>query len=201
MARPTRHDAEVERVREHILDAAARAFARGGYRATTMAVIAREAGYTTPTLYSYFRGKQDIFNALRDSVMAEMEAIFEAHEPAGLSFRQRIELLLTRQLQLVDRRRDVFTFFLSIMMSGDGPPAPVKKRGQYEERLRGWVRQAAADSPDGPESPDLVATMLHGLGHAFLTEWMTKPDSGLAVELAPLISRLLFHGCCSVEAP
>lgn len=168
-----------------------------------MAGIAEEAGYTTPTLYSYFRGKQDIFNALRDSVMAEMEAIFEAHEPAGLSFRQRIELLLTRQLQLVDRRRDVFTFFLSTMMSGDGPAASVKKHGQYEERLRGWIRQAAADSPDAPESPDLVATMLHGLGHAFLTEWMTKPDPdrGAAVELAPLISRLLFHGCCGAEAP
>ncbi len=165
-----------------------------------MAVIAKEAGYTTPTLYSYFRGKLDIFNALRDSVTGEMEAIFEAHEPAGLSFRQRIELLLTRQLQLVDRRLDVFTFFLSTMMSGDGPPA-AKKHGQYEERLHDWIRQAAADSPDGPESPDLVATMLHGLGHAFLTEWLTKPDRGAAVELAPLISRLLFHGCCSAEAP
>ncbi len=196
MARPTRQDAEVERTRAHIADAAARAFARSGYRATTMAMIAEEAGYTTPTLYSYFRGKEDIFDALSESVLAELQSVFDAPEPGGLSFRQRVELLLTRQLELLDRRRDVFAFFLSVMMTGDGPPAPRKNQGVYEERLTAWVRRVVAESPDPPaESPEIVATMMHGLSHAFVGERLAQPSGAPIVDLVPLISRLLFHGC------
>jgi AcrR family transcriptional regulator len=196
MARPTRQDAEVERTRAHILRAAARAFARTGYRATTMAAIAEEAGYTTPTLYSYFRGKQDIFSALSESVESEFFALFEAPEPAGLSFRQRVELLLTRQFELVDRRRDVFTFFLSVMMTGDGPPKPPEKHDAYQDRLTEWLRNAAADAADPPaEPPEIVATMMHGLGHALLADWLSNDSDGSAVDLMPLLSRLLFHGC------
>lgn len=196
MPRPSRQDAEVERIRAHILDAAARAFARCGYSATTMAAIAGEADYTTPTLYTYFRGKQHIFEALSERAMSELNALFEAPEPAGLGFRQRVELLLTRQLQLVDRRRDVFSFFISVVMTRDGPPSPHDEHTAYLERLTAWIRAASAGAPDPPaEPPEIVATMLHGLGHAIVSSWLTGEPRGNAVDFVPLISRLLFCGC------
>ena len=59
-----RRELELARKREGILMAAARAFARGGYHVTTMQDIAREAGYTPPSLYAYFTGKEQIFGEL-----------------------------------------------------------------------------------------------------------------------------------------
>ena len=52
------------RRRATILEAARRLFERYGYRKTTMDEIARSAGITKPTVYSYFSGKEDILVSL-----------------------------------------------------------------------------------------------------------------------------------------
>ncbi|MBU1671225.1 MAG: TetR/AcrR family transcriptional regulator [Actinobacteria bacterium] len=56
-------DREVQR-RSDILEAARGLFRRYGYRKTTMDDIARAAGITKPTIYSYFKGKKDIIAGL-----------------------------------------------------------------------------------------------------------------------------------------
>ena len=52
------------RTREAILAAAGRRFSAGGYQATTMADVAREAGVSLGTLYQYFRDRTDLVAAL-----------------------------------------------------------------------------------------------------------------------------------------
>ncbi|MGD8321439.1 MAG: TetR/AcrR family transcriptional regulator [Gemmatimonadota bacterium] len=47
-----------------ILRAAVRVFARHGYHGSTMAVVAREAGVATGTIYLYFERKQDLLVSL-----------------------------------------------------------------------------------------------------------------------------------------
>jgi AcrR family transcriptional regulator len=47
-----------------ILEAARKLFQRYGYRKTTMDEVARDAGITKPTVYSYFKGKKDILISL-----------------------------------------------------------------------------------------------------------------------------------------
>ncbi|MFH1149832.1 MAG: TetR/AcrR family transcriptional regulator [Actinomycetota bacterium] len=56
-------DREAQR-RSDILEAARGLFRRYGYRKTTMDDIARAAGITKPTIYSYFKGKKDIIAGL-----------------------------------------------------------------------------------------------------------------------------------------
>lgn len=53
-----------EQARELLLDAAERAFARRGYRASTMQVIAREAGYTRAVIYRHFGTRDELLDAL-----------------------------------------------------------------------------------------------------------------------------------------
>lgn len=75
MPRTARHPKQVHRIRESILDAAITVFARKGYQAATMHELAREAGYTAPSLYNYFPGKRQIFEALVDRLDAEFIAV------------------------------------------------------------------------------------------------------------------------------
>jgi AcrR family transcriptional regulator len=56
-------DRESQR-RADILEAARGLYQRYGYRKTTMDDIAKAAGITKPTIYSYFKGKKDILAAL-----------------------------------------------------------------------------------------------------------------------------------------
>src|SRR5918912_2274858 len=50
--------------RERLLRAAARVFARRGFRAASMEEIAAEAGYSTGAIYWHFEGKEDLFLAM-----------------------------------------------------------------------------------------------------------------------------------------
>jgi AcrR family transcriptional regulator len=50
--------------REHILDAALKCFARGGFHATTMHTICREAGISSGALYVYFDSKEALIAGL-----------------------------------------------------------------------------------------------------------------------------------------
>lgn len=53
-----------EYARELLLDAAERSFARRGYRASTMQVIAREAGYSRAVIYRHFATRDGLLDAL-----------------------------------------------------------------------------------------------------------------------------------------
>lgn len=59
MSENTPHDPR----RQIILDAALKAFVTYGYRRTTMADIAKEAGISRPALYLQFSSKDDIYRA------------------------------------------------------------------------------------------------------------------------------------------
>src|SRR5579864_5780845 len=54
------------RTRQALLDRAVRRFAGDGYRATSVADIARDAGVTPAAAYAYFESKEDLFTAAVD---------------------------------------------------------------------------------------------------------------------------------------
>lgn len=55
-----------ERTRRRVLDAAVIGFGRDGYRATSVARIARDAGVSGSVVYAYFDDKEDLFLAALD---------------------------------------------------------------------------------------------------------------------------------------
>jgi len=58
--------------RKQLLDSAARCFASHGYRGTTTAMIATEAGISEPIIYRHFKNKHDLFIALIEKVGDEV---------------------------------------------------------------------------------------------------------------------------------
>jgi AcrR family transcriptional regulator len=62
--------------REHILDAALRCFARGGFHATTMQTICREAQVSPGALYVYFDSKEALIEGLCERDRAEFAERF-----------------------------------------------------------------------------------------------------------------------------
>ena len=62
-----------EERRGQILDAALRVFARRGYHAASVSDIVQEAAVARGTFYLYFPSKHELFAALVDDLMAEME--------------------------------------------------------------------------------------------------------------------------------
>lgn len=167
-----RREREIERTRDDILRAAARAFAREGMRAT-MQSIAKEAGFTAASLYSYFSSKDEIAEALAASLRLEFLASFAAPEPRGLSFEQRLEFLITRLLALADARREEFTVFLALAAEGK-PQGSGKRRSLpletgfelFLERMEGWLGDEFGDDRKD------VACLIVGTLYAYFRRWL-----------------------------
>lgn len=65
-------------VRERILRSALAAFARGGFVATTMSEIARDAGMAVANLYRYYASKEELFAAaIPEEIVARFEQLLE----------------------------------------------------------------------------------------------------------------------------
>ena len=63
--------------REGIVDAAERTFFSKGFAATTMDDVAREAEYTKKTLYSYFAGKDELYDAIMLRGFETLNTLFD----------------------------------------------------------------------------------------------------------------------------
>jgi AcrR family transcriptional regulator len=148
MMRPTRRERAAEHTREDILVAAARVFARKGYAAAGVQEIAAEAGFAAASLYSYFKGKRAIWDALRDKIIAEFEALMEKPLPAGLSLEQRLELVLSEQLGWAEGRRDEFVAVMSPppAEASDGPSRPRRTVTRTSSRAPPTTWRASAPS-------------------------------------------------------
>jgi AcrR family transcriptional regulator len=64
--------------RERLVDAAERLFQEAGFRGAAMEAIARAAGVSKATLYSYFPDKEAAFVAVAERLAARLLAAFEA---------------------------------------------------------------------------------------------------------------------------
>lgn len=79
--------------RAHLLDAAARCFAREGFHRATMQQIVREAGLSPGAIYRYFASKEDIVAAIASERHAAERSLFrEAAAADGRALAQASEL-------------------------------------------------------------------------------------------------------------
>ncbi|MGK0358264.1 MAG: AcrR family transcriptional regulator [Bradymonadia bacterium] len=181
-----RRDRQAERSRQDILDAAARVFAGSGYRGATMNDIAREAEYSAPTIYSYFKKKRDILDSLMESTLAAMLAVFDEPVLPGLDLRTRMTFLLRSISRMVDARMPaVITMFKlhTDGLSDDDGPLP-NAQATFLTRLTRWFAEhVQADEARYP--PETLAWVLFGLFQGYELHWMMRwapkdgqPDTG-----------------------
>jgi AcrR family transcriptional regulator len=201
MTNTDRRQRAIARTREDILDAAARAFCRAGYSSATMRDIAREAGYTAASLYTYFKSKREILEGLVSLVTEEFLQSFDEPVPAGMSFPQRLELLLRRQLALAEERREIFSMFMALQPAAEWVPKGGGKKSWYwpmevqVERLAAWFGDNALPAELGGHHPDDVARFLVSVVHGFLVHWVTHGAPGERFSARTgLMLDLFFHG-------
>lgn len=156
--------------RAAILDAATKRFGRDGYKATSLADIARDAGIGGSAIYPYFKNKSALFAHALDEDAAGIirEAVTSVLTPGDNSWR---ESLVDTLLESVDHHP-----LAKRVLAGLEPRATVRVlelsalaelRAAVAERLR-------MDQEAGLARPDIDATLL--------------ADGGVTIFLAMLMS-------------
>ncbi|MBN2574788.1 MAG: TetR/AcrR family transcriptional regulator [Deltaproteobacteria bacterium] len=197
----------IAHARTDILDAAIRAFARTGLHGTTVQDIAREAGYTAASLYTYFKSKQEIVDAMSNLLTEEYVQVFDQAVPAGLTFHQRFELVLHRHLELVEKRKNVFVTLFGEDSGGGlcGPDGHGKTfHTNFERRiavLAEWFHRNARPEDIGGNDPKIIARLLFGMAFGLLHEMRDNLQQGSFVNYAPILTEFFFHGVSSKLKP
>ncbi len=148
--------------REEILDAARRVFAARGFRGTTIADIAEDAGIALGTIYLYFKSKEDVYAALRQRLM---ELIAEAGRPPGTpaTWEQEIRRRIRNVFDVCGRNTDLVR--LAVLNADPDSRVMALSRDDDRARAEPLARALAAGIQRGQVrriDPVIAARMIHG---------------------------------------
>jgi AcrR family transcriptional regulator len=180
-----------QQTRRAILAAAAQCFAKSGFDGAGVADIASAASLTVPTLYNHFAGKQALLEALLAELLADMDQLFDVLLPRGLTFAQKLELLIAHQFRWSEARRHAFQFFLTfpVRVAVQGDPSQ-----SHVQNLQRWIEtHATAEELSVPA--DVAALMHDALANGIFRQWIRDgAPPGALVAKAPLVADLILYG-------
>ena len=179
--------------REAVLRTAASMFCERGYTATQMDDVARQLGVTKPTIYYYFKNKEDVLVACFEVGFEQIESTVRdvSHAKDG-----------------AERLRRVLEAYAKIMMQDFGkctvriPTADMSEesrkriaiqRRKFDDKIRSLVKDAIADGSI-PECDPKIATFAILGSLNWIGQWH-RPDGPMATtEIAAAVVGQLFRG-------
>lgn len=168
-----RRNADVEDRRTRIALAARDVFADKGYTAATMREIAAAAGMHVPTMYQYFRSKEEILELVYSwtisQAVAEMEGVLSATGPAD----QRMDAIVRRLHEVnAELRRG------TLVMNRETRSLSRAARDRVLTHYAGMIRKLGGVVADGqtegafrPMDPQLAAVFIDALADV----WVLRP--------------------------
>ena len=194
--RQIRKERERQRIREDILEAALAVFARSGYHNATVEEIARQSGYSTGSLYNYFKNKQDVFTTLVRGVVERMQPRLDREMDAADTFTEGLDAYLQLMGDFASETLAGYRFLLDPdshegLASSDLHEFMEDSFWGMVERLRKLVEQGMAEGVLRPQEPTVAAHALIGLATHF-AKGLVLPREGqpqLTVELYVQLTR------------
>lgn len=177
--------------RHEILTAAARVFARCGFESATMHDIAAAAGFSTASLYTYFRSKEAIYGALIELASTAMDAPLDEGVDRERPFAQRLEALLARQLDVMAQHLDIMMLMLQPTASTGSAAIQQQLREsgmpRTLARFERWLKLHSTAKERGHVPPRRLALAVMGVGQVFAMDRLMQSSpagfDGLAREV------------------
>lgn len=207
MANASERRAHARGIRERILRTAATGFRERGYRGTTLQHIADDLGYTAPSVYKYFRSKEEIYLELANRI-AELHRtrIAAPPLPARLDFAACVEDLVARIFRVTRDEPELSRLLIAhYPNAGRDAPFPgarsafrrivTASRRKIDELLRRSrrdglrLRVGARDAALAFE-----ALVLH-----YARLWLAAPDSFDLEEKVGTVASLFLSGAVEIE--
>ncbi len=185
MGRPKRREEKVRHIRASILRAAAEVFAANGYEGASMAAIAKAAGYSAPSLYSYFEGKRAMFDALADGIVEDLEELLARKLPDGLGLAVRLELVLRNELRWVEEHRAALIALTQRVP--DGGPKVKRSPDFVQLSIDRYVQVLEEHTDEFEATCHEAAYLLWGIIQGAFQQWIRESPGESLEEAAPLI--------------
>ncbi|MBN2057042.1 TetR/AcrR family transcriptional regulator [bacterium] len=109
--REQRRNRKIEMIKEEIFKACVRVIREHGHTGMTMEEVARQAGYSTGSLYNYFTSKDDLIKATWCWGIDQIVKLMEMPVPEGTSFPAKLQFVLDHFLRMVEENREMYLVF------------------------------------------------------------------------------------------
>lgn len=175
-----------EESREKILSSALRLFARHGYAATTVRMIAEEAGVSQGLLYNYFDGKEGLLRSIFERSMEDVRESFE-RTSGGETPRDRLERLVFAAFDIVRSKLPFWRLAYQLRMQSD-------VLGGLEPYVREWPESIRLHLEEllraiGVTSPALEARLLFAAIDGAAQHYAIDPERYPLEEVAGALVR------------
>ena len=166
--------------RAELMASARQLFLRRGFHASSLELVAEEAGFTIGAVYSRFGSKADLFLAILDEhidrIVAEVAQVAGVDQPLGAH----AELLAGRRMALLEREREWFPLVLEFWSHA---ARDERLRGEFaarHERLVGaYAGLIEADYArlglPLPLAPEVLARAVVAMGNGIALERLADP--------------------------
>lgn len=199
-SRLSRKEREFQARRKEILEAATRLFAHKGYYGTTMSEIAREAEFSTGSLYNFFRNKEELYFKLLETKIEILERqVNEVLEGSG-GVEDRISAFVETVFGFFEEERDFFRIFAEqrgqFELSAKGQFADVIHE-KYENYLRNMVllmQQGISEGLFKPLDPRELALSFLGIMNTILFIFVNSEAPYEMPEKGALVLDIFFNG-------
>lgn len=165
--------------RAHIIRLAAELFDRRGYASVSMEQIAAAAGLAKPTLYHYFRAKEEILRGIHEEFIDMLLARQEERRKLALAPDDQLLGAMTDILGLMETHRGYVRVFFEHYRELS---APVRKeirgkRNRYQELVRDAVTEGIGDGTFRDVDSEVATLAVFGMCNWAYQWW--RPGSGM----------------------
>lgn len=181
--------------RQQIVEESARVFDAYGYEVATMQDIADKIGIAKPTLYHYFRSKDEILLAIHeDFIELLLERLADAQEQAD-GPEQIIEGVMRDVLSLMDTHHGHVRVFFEHHreLPAESRVGMKDRRDQYEAAIEDQFRLAMEAGTMRTLNPRLATLGLFGMCN-WAYQWYRAGGSLSAEEIASTFWDYLYNG-------
>ncbi|MEJ5915050.1 TetR/AcrR family transcriptional regulator [Pseudokineococcus sp. 1T1Z-3] len=178
--------------RAQLLAAAQRVFARLGYHASGMDVIAERAGITKPVLYRHFPGKRELYVAVVDRACTELEAAVRTALAGTDDNRVRVAATIDAYFAFVDAGDGARVVFESDLTND---PAVRERLDRLDTACAAAITDVvAADTGLPRAAAHVLAVALAGSAQVSARSWLAAGRQVPREEAAGLIASLVWRG-------
>ncbi len=191
--------------RTRILDAAIARFTFEGYDATSVADVCHAAGVSKGAFYHHFDTKQEVFVALLEPWLAELDAAVTEVLAREESAPRRLIHLATLVNRVTAEGRGRIPMFLEFWRQAAKDPSVWHVTVEPYRRFRAsFVRLVNEGVDEGslrPVDPDLTALVLVSLGVGLVLQGALDPECAARGDLGERAIALLLDGISSGGTP
>ena len=189
----------VSKTRDKFIEVARQLFARKGVENTTMNDIASASEKGRRTIYTYFKSKREIFNAViaseTDQLLAKLREIVAMDVSPKEKFEKYVDCRFETMNEIVARNGSLKAGFFRDVRKVDRAKKLItdKETALLREILKEGRDQGVFAIPDLNQSALLITHTIHGLDVPYIRDNLSK-EGMTQDQLKNYITELILHG-------